>query len=229
MTDRTFRVLATDYDGTLAHDGLVDSATIAALRAARDAGVRLVLVTGRELTSLANTFEEVHLFDRVVAENGAVVMNPQTERTRLLAEPASPRLIERLTAENVPISVGHTIVATVEPYERQVAAAISELGLACHIVLNKHAVMALPVGVTKATGLAVALREMGETELETCGIGDAENDLPFLDSCGLAVAVANALDSVKRIADVVTEAGHGAGVAEFVARLIAGKYEHVRR
>src|SRR5690349_15032547 len=108
--DMTFRALATDYDGTLAHDGHVDETTVAALKTAPAMGLRLVLVTGRELINLTNTFAEVKLFDRIVAENGAVLLDPQKQTTRLLASPPPQPLIERLTARQVPLFVGHTIV-----------------------------------------------------------------------------------------------------------------------
>jgi hypothetical protein len=52
-------------------------------------------------------------------------------------------------------------------------------------------------------------------------VGDAENDLPFLEAAGLGVAVANALPSVKERVSLVTEGDHGAGVAELVDRLLA--------
>jgi len=41
-------VLGCDYDGTLAHDGVLDDATAAALDRFRASGRRLVMVTGRE-------------------------------------------------------------------------------------------------------------------------------------------------------------------------------------
>jgi len=65
--------LATDYDGTLAHDGIVDDATADALVAFRRSGRRLLLVTGRELPDLVRVFPRIDLFDRVVAENGALL------------------------------------------------------------------------------------------------------------------------------------------------------------
>ena len=73
-----YQVLATDYDGTIAHDGIVDDATVASLRRARDAGLRLLMVTGRELTDLFNTFAHTALLDLVVAETGAVLYTPAT-------------------------------------------------------------------------------------------------------------------------------------------------------
>ena len=77
-----YRALATDYDGTLAHDGRVDDVTVDALHRVRDAGLPLIMVTGRELTDLFNTFEHVEAFDRIVAENGAVLYNPATKDIR---------------------------------------------------------------------------------------------------------------------------------------------------
>ena len=89
-----YEVLATDYDGTLASDGKVDEATTDALRLARDAGVRLVMVTGRELADLFNTFEHSNLFDLVVAENGAVLYDPGPASVEVLADPPPPELVE---------------------------------------------------------------------------------------------------------------------------------------
>jgi hypothetical protein len=217
--------LATDYDGTLAHDGVVDEATVHALARARNRGVRLLLVTGRELSDLFNTFAHATAFDRIVAENGAVLYDPSAQRVNVLAPPPPPDLVARLTRENVPISVGHSIVATVEPYEHQVLAAIRDLELEWHVIFNKGAVMALPADVTKATGLMPALTELGVPAERTIGVGDAENDQAFLRACGVSVAVANALPSVKEIAHIVTEGARGAGVAELIDHLLSGQLE----
>ena len=220
-----YQALATDYDGTIAHDGVVDEPTVAALRAARDAGLRLLMVTGRELTDLFNTFAHTDLFDLVVAENGAVLYTPASRAIDTLAPAPPPALIERLTAGKVPLSVGHSIVATVEPYEHQVLAAIRDLGIEWHVIFNKGAVMALPVEVTKATGLLAALAALGLEAERTIGVGDAENDQAFLRLCGLSVAVANALPTVKDIANVVTRGARGAGVTELIERLVAGEFD----
>jgi len=223
----TFDTLATDYDGTLAHDGVVDEPTVEALLRARAAGLRLIMVTGRELADLFNTFEHSALFDRIVAENGAVLYDPGTQAVELLASAPPPALIERLTSENVPLSVGHSIVATVEPHEHRVLSAIHDLRLEWHVIFNKGSVMALPADVTKATGLTPALAALGLSAERTVGVGDAENDQAFLRACGLAVAVANALDSVKERAHVVTVGARGAGVIELIDRMIAGDLDHI--
>ena len=53
------------------------------------------------------------------------------------------------------------------------------------------------------------------------GVGDAENDHALLAYCGCAVAVSNALQSLKDEADVVTRGSHGDGVIEVIESLIA--------
>ncbi len=78
----TYLALATDYDGTLAHHGLVDRPTVDALDRFRAAGRRLVLVTGRDLDELLAVFPAIDRFDRVVAENGALLYDPATRTAR---------------------------------------------------------------------------------------------------------------------------------------------------
>jgi hydroxymethylpyrimidine pyrophosphatase-like HAD family hydrolase len=224
-----YTAIATDYDGTLAHDGKVDESTIGALKRANDAGLVTILVTGRELADLFNTFSQPSLFKRIVAENGAVLYDPSTRAVRGLSVPPPPALLERLAQHSVPVSVGHTIVATVEPHEHAVLAAIRELSLEWHIIFNKGAVMALPVTVTKATGLAAVLEELGLAPEGVVGIGDAENDQAFLGACGLSVAVANALPVVKEAADIVTRHPRGAGVTELIDWLLCGDRSVVGR
>lgn len=214
--------LATDYDGTLAHDGIVDEATIPPLEALRRSSRRLILVTGRELPDLQRVMPRLELFDRVVAENGALLYCPESRQERVLAAPPLPEFVARLRELGVaPLSVGNSIVATWEPNETLVLQAIRELGLELQIVFNKGAVMVLPAGVNKESGLRTALDELELSPHNCVGIGDAENDNAMLELCGAKIAVANALDSIKETADLVTNGARGAGVVELIEQLIA--------
>ena len=216
-----FVALATDYDGTLAEDGQVSEETVAALRSFRQSGRKLILVTGRELPDLRRVFSHLDLFDAAVVENGAVLVDPATGEEIPLGEEPSPLFVEELRRRNVtPLSVGRSIVATWEPNEKIVLDAIRDLGLELQIVFNKGAVMVLPAGVNKASGLAAALTRLHLSPLNVVGIGDAENDHAFLRACGCAVAVANALPMVKADAEMVTSAPRGAGVVETIRRIL---------
>jgi HAD superfamily hydrolase (TIGR01484 family) len=218
-----YHALAADYDGTLAHNGRVDESAVTALRRLKETGRKLVLVTGRELDELLEIFPEIGLFDRVVAENGALLYRPETREEQPLAEPPPAEFVARLKGRGVgPISVGRVIVATWEPHQTAVLDVVRELGLELQVIFNKGAVMVLPSGVNKATGLGAALRELGLSPHNVVGVGDAENDHAFLASSECAVAVANALDTLKERVDWTTEGDHGRGVIELIERLEAG-------
>jgi HAD superfamily hydrolase (TIGR01484 family) len=209
--------LATDYDGTIAHHGLVDDQTHKALARFKETGRRLILVTGRDLPDLKRAFPELRLFDRVVAENGAVVYDPSTEHERVLASAPPAVFIEKLRERNVqPLAIGRSIVATWEPNETTVLQLIRDLGLELQIIFNKGAVMVLPPGMNKAIGTVAALDDLGISAHNVVAVGDAENDHAFLHACGCAAAVANALPMVKAAADIRLSGAHGPGVIELM-------------
>jgi hydroxymethylpyrimidine pyrophosphatase-like HAD family hydrolase len=217
-----YLALATDYDGTLASDGRVDDETIAALDRLRDSGRRLILVTGRHLDDLLNVFPEINLCEWVVLENGALLYQPATREEKPLGAPPPEEFVKALQQRGVdPLAVGRVIVATWHPHENTVLDVIRDLGLEYQVIFNKGAVMVLPSGVNKASGLSAALKELGLSPHNTVAIGDAENDQALLDCCGCGVAVANALPMLKERADFVTKGDRGAGVVELINKLIA--------
>ncbi|MBC8025151.1 MAG: HAD-IIB family hydrolase, partial [Steroidobacteraceae bacterium] len=186
-----YLALCTDYDGTIAHHGKVDAPTIAALEELRASGRKLILVTGREIDDLQTVCDRLDLFDRVVAENGALIYRPATKEERVLGEAPSAAFVAALRKRGVErISVGRSIVATWTPHENAVLDAIRELGLELQVIFNKGAVMILPAGVNKASGLKAALEELKISIHNTVGVGDAENDHALLASCECSAAVA---------------------------------------
>jgi len=213
--------LATDYDGTLATDSIVPPSTLEALDRLRRSGRKVILVTGRELDDLRQVMPDLERFDRIVAENGALLYRPKEKEMKVLASPPTAAFTDRLRERDVlPLSVGAVIVATWQPNEKIVLETIRELGLELQIIFNKGAVMVLPSGVNKATGLAAALDEIGLSPHFFVGAGDAENDHAFLALCGFSMAPANSLPMVKEAVDLVTAEARGAGVEELVRRML---------
>jgi HAD superfamily hydrolase (TIGR01484 family) len=215
-----FLALAVDFDGTIAHDGCVDASTCNSLKGLKETGRRLVLVTGRELRHLANS--SLDLFDRVVAENGAVVYDPSTKRQHVVADKPAADLVRALKEKKVePLSIGESIIATWSPNETTVLETIRDLGLEYQTIFNEGAVMALPSGINKATGLKTALAELELSAHNVIGVGDAENDFAFLEACGCSAAVGNATPTLKNAVDVVLEGCWGHGVMELVEQVVA--------
>src|SRR5262245_9475950 len=151
-----FHVLVCDYDGTLATAGSIARPTLEALKRVRESGRRILLITGRRFDDLLAVCPEIDFFDLVVAENGGVLYDPRAKHVEDLADPPTPTFLDGLRAAGVPFDVGRVIVATVVPYEVAVLQSIRRLGLELQIIFNKEAVMVLPSGVSKESGMRQA-------------------------------------------------------------------------
>jgi HAD superfamily hydrolase (TIGR01484 family) len=217
------RALATDYDGTLASRGEFSGGTLDALARLKASGRKLLMITGRELPDLQRVFPPFGLFDAIVAENGALLYRPELDEAQPLAPAPPAAFLEDLRRRRVdPLAIGRSIVATLRTHEESVAGAIEALELPWRIIFNNESLMCLPQGVDKASGLVAGLRALGLTPVDVLGIGDAENDHPFLVACGLSAAVANALPALKADVDIVTDGEEGAGVTWLIGRLLDG-------
>jgi len=217
-----YLALAVDYDGTAAIEDRLSDSAAAAIERLRVSGRRAVLVTGRRVSELLRVCPRLDLFDLIVAENGAVLYDPRQRTEIPLASPLPAAFAERLRQRGVaPLELGSVIVATHEPHGAVMLDVIRELGLEVQVIFNRSAIMALPPGVNKGSGLQVALRKLGLSQHEAVAIGDAENDHSLLDCCECGVAVANAVPSLKTRAAFVTRGANGDGVAELTDELIA--------
>lgn len=216
-----YHVLAADFDGTIAEQGVVPQTTLDALQRIKDSGRKLVLVTGRRLEPLLELLPNIALFDQVVVENGAVMYTPSDGKETLLAAAPPAELLQKMRERGVErIECGRIIVATWRPYETIALDVISELAIDTQIIFNKDAVMLLPSGCNKAFGLGFALAALQISPLNTVCVGDAENDQAMMRLCGVSVAVDNALDAVKEMCRIVTTSPRGAGVEELCAMIL---------
>ena len=226
-----FRALALDFDGTITSGGRPpDDALVGAMAEARAAGIALILVTGRIMAELEDVWREaIASVDCIVAENGAVLLT-RTWR-RLLATPVDARLDAALSEAGVAFRRGEVLLAGAAVDESAVLGQVRALQLGCQTVANRGELMVLPAGVTKASGLSQALGHLGLSFHNTVAIGDAENDLSLLEMSELAVAVGDAVESLKSKADVVLDEPDGDGVASFLGGdVVAGRRRvHSRR
>src|SRR5260370_17773026 len=107
-------------------------------------------------------------------------------------------VLARLKQRGVqPPSVGQSIVATIRAHAAVIAQTIAEMELDLEIVLNRSALMVLPRGVNKGTGLALALQEMHLPAESVIGVGDAESDESFLSICATYVAATTPIPAIR--------------------------------
>src|SRR5262245_30169944 len=208
-----FTALAFDYDGTLASPDRIAPPTVAALERAREARLRLILVTGRAFFELIRVCDRLDLFDAVVAENGGVLYFPAEGRISDMAVEPPARLLAELDRRGVAYHVGRVVIGTTRDYEGQVRAALEACGVPLAVVANRASLMLLPQGVGKYTGVRHVIRMLGLSARDVLAVGDAENDLELFEACGFTACPGDAVDEVKARADWIFPGQNGAAVA----------------
>lgn len=218
------RVLAFDFDGTLAVNGDVSPEIEQALEQCRASGHVLFLVTGRrfETVTLGRLGE---LFAGIVWENGAVLSHTASGETYLPFGQLDPRLLKAMEEAGIPFERGLAIAATWTPHDQALWQILSTHGGTTSIEYNKGAVMVLPPGATKGSGLERLLALCSLSPRNVAAFGDAENDLSMLTLAEVSVAVGDAVPAVVETADVLATAPGPQGVLEILREYpLSGKF-----
>lgn len=82
----------------------------------------------------------------------------------------------------------------------------------------------VPLGTSKARALAMIGSRFNISPDEIVAFGDEDNDAPLLQFAGLGVAMGNASEAVKAIADIVCESNVNDGVADVLEELLSGGF-----
>ncbi|MBI3023560.1 MAG: HAD hydrolase family protein [Thaumarchaeota archaeon] len=213
-------VLALDLDGTLkTKDRRVNAGVTRKLRALRSSGVRLILVTGRCELELRKVVE-TSLFDAIVAENGAILI--QGKRKEILA-PDEWCEARRSMLKFFKSGCEEVIFALDRELEEQAVRVIDPS--VAKIEFNKDRLMIMPIGIDKTSGLLAALRQLGASTNDMMCVGDGENDLPMFRIARIRVALKNSVEILKDEADYVSKREDGEGVLEAIDRFVHGKYQ----
>lgn len=77
-----------------------------------------------------------------------------------------------------------------------------------------------PKGISKASGIEEVCKLLGIEMSQVIAMGDSENDIAMIRAAGLGVAMGNAQDGVKRIADLVTATNDEDGVAKIIREYV---------
>jgi hypothetical protein len=191
------------------------------LEDARRQGITVVLVTGRKMVDLRRLLGGLHLFDAVVAENGAVVAHPVARRSKLLAQPPPPIFLQELHRRGIVAEAGECVIESPASEAPRILTVIRELELPLVMIFNRGRLMVLPQAISKASGLRDVLTTLRLSVHNVLAIGDAENDHDLLATCEVGVAVAWGSPVLQRAADLVLEGTGPASVADYIRRLAA--------
>lgn len=268
MTD--IRLLALDLDGTLTnHDKQVSQVNKDYIRKAQEAGVKVVLASGRPVIGIKGVADELKLWQLggyILAYNGGHIIDCKTGKDLIkktismkyvhdicdvinkykvfplcyndlgvICENDTDQYVKREGYNNsIPIikvdSLEEQITSAVvkfmvvgEPNELQNAyqylKSLFEGKL--NLFFSEPYFMEItPLGIEKASALTALDDIIGVTREQTMACGDGLNDIPMLEYAGLAVAMGNAYDETKKVADYIVATNEEDGVAEAIRRFV---------
>lgn len=218
------KALATDVDGTITDKtrrGCLSA--IETIHRVEEMGIPVIIVTGNILcfTNALTTF--LSTSGGIVAENGGVIHSmdkPEILGNYEICKEAYEYLKEELPVEKVQNS--NLRVSEVALTRKIPVESIKDV-LKNHPVKiydSKFAIHITDPQVNKGSSLLKVAGTMDIKPEEIMAVGDSGNDIEFLSAAGLKVAVSNADDELKDIADYVAKKAHGDGFKEAVERFI---------
>src|SRR5688572_21982529 len=209
-------VSALDYDGTISEHDRLHPAVREAIADARTRGITVLVVTGRSLDALRRVAGDLHFVDVVIGENGAVVHFPGNDYTTVLAPAVPAAVILELERRGISAAPGQCLVDCAASDAGQVLDVIQKMELPLVLAFNRSRVMVLPQGVSKATGLEVALNMLRLSPRNAVAIGDAENDHPLLQLAEVGAAVEWGSPALRAAADFTISGTSPQAVAEYI-------------
>jgi hydroxymethylpyrimidine pyrophosphatase-like HAD family hydrolase len=212
-------VLALDYDGTIARNDVLDPAVRTAIASAREAGIVVLLVTGRILEELRRVAGDLHFVDGVIAENGALVHFPDTGYTSRLAPFVPEAFLAELRRRSVLFRAGECLVDADANEAQRLLEVIRALELPLVLAFNKGRVMTMLQRISKATGEQAVLATLRLSARNMAAIGDAENDHELLRLAEVGVAVEWGSATLRSAADVCLAGSGPSAVADYILQL----------
>ena len=248
------QAIATDFD-----DSFVDGQGVATqrhtwdeVRRVRAAGVKMVMVTGRDLAYVFGPtgilhWNQVLQFDAIIGEGGAVAFFPHENRTEILCEPVSPLLIDAVKRTVLERDPAKRIDMT-EAWFNQASFSFTAKGIPIvkgvlrrknawlkrrnipvfnvWLIENGNSGIVLPRGVDKWSATSRVLDELGVDPAKCVGVGDGENDVVFMSRLGIAAPVQNAHPSLKALPNAIEVKGKSHyGFREICRRVRRGELD----
>lgn len=224
MVENSLKAIALDVDGTITDKTRrVGINAVKAIYWAENRGIPVIIVTGNVLCSTKTISILLGTSGGLVAENGGVI--EFNGKTKILGniekcEKAYKFLKSQhdvKKVENSDLRVSE-IALTRDIPEYIIKETLKDFDV--EIYDTQFAIHLTDPAVDKGSSLEMISADLGLKTDEILAIGDSENDIEFLKVAGMKVAVNNADEELKAIADYVTEQPHGDGVREAIERFL---------
>jgi len=214
---KNIQAIITDFDRTLtSKNGRIKPKLLKKIKLLEKP---FILVTGKKLKDVEELCKRYHVWQVVIAEDGAIIYFPKTKKTVISTSPYIQQAKEILKNSEIPVDFGEVIISSKVKNIKKLKEVLKPLERKLSFQKNVDEVMILPKGINKKEGVERVLKELKIEPDKTIIIGDAENDIPLFEISGYRVAVANADRKLKKLADEVTKKDSDEGVMEVLDKL----------
>jgi len=235
-----FKMIAVDIDGTLTlnrQSTIIHLGVVEKLRILENTGVKVVLISSNALPVVIGLSKYFGFSGPCIGETGALIYYNR-EVIHLTEKSAFNAMRDSLNSFNEYVEESwqnlfriHEFALTVkEKYryssreiyyniKKYVESKYSDV----KVGFSGYAIHLTPIDVSKGRALKLVMGILGIDKEESIGIGDSEMDLDFMEETGLKIAVADADEALIEKADIVLDKSGGAGVADFIDKLIRGE------
>lgn len=244
--DKEIKLVALDMDGTLLNDDMEISAeNEAAIKQALKEGVHVVLATGRTMSMVEDYAKQLGLTSYLITVNGGETWTVdmelleqhylQSEDVELmwdLAEEIGGFHVWMVSSQEIYVNDRPTDFSSQDwlkfgcetDYMDHLKEIVDELNkypnrleitnsLPNNIEVNAK-------GVNKRAALEKVCDKLGFTMDNVMAVGDSLNDKKMIESAGIGVAVGNAQEAIKEVADVTVEENNDHGVGRAIERYV---------
>lgn len=224
--------IAVDVDGTIT-DGKrrICHSSLDALRKAEEAGIPVIIATGNISHFAYAVATLIGTTGGLVCENGGVIYKDGYNNNHVIvlgdiskAQKAYDFLYEKF-GEDIPFRIvedSDARVSEITFYKNMDSEPLKEMlkDFDVEVYDSGFALHLTDPEVDKGKGLKELADLLGYNVENIMCIGDSENDIDFFSGGGFKVAVANACDELKELADYVCENKYGDGVSEAIDKFV---------
>ncbi|WP_127584871.1 Cof-type HAD-IIB family hydrolase [Paenibacillus koleovorans] len=236
-----YKLLALDMDGTLLNEeSIISEENRIWMQKALDAGVTVILSTGRGVQKVYPYTDELGLTTPIVAVNGSEVWKePRVLLKRTLIEADWIRRMHELSVKYGTWFWSYSVdgvynseqwTTDLEPiqwlkfgyytenddHRGRILDQLNEWGIFEITNSHPHNLEINPKGISKASGIEEVCKLVGISMADVVAMGDSLNDMAMIRAAGLGVAMGNAQEELKRAADMVTVTNQEHAVAKII-------------
>ncbi len=221
-----FRAIIADFDRTLIEKPAKavfdkNDIDIELFQQLKKTGLKLLLATGRPLEYVIEMDRQIPgIWNCIIAENGAILYFPLSKRTFTITTETMQECRKRMAELDLPeTTYGRVMIGAPIRFEKIIQNHLADIWDKLEITQNVDNLIICPLLVGKGYGVRIGLQYLGIDPERTIIFGDAQNDLDMFLNPGYKIAVQNADEKLKRLANHVTKEPANRGIREVLHQI----------